>query len=174
MIRIKVKKNFNKETYEQFTFYDEMFERFDTEIKQFDLLTKISNFSHTYSFVGGLFSEINKPERHAEESIKFALKLLCLVPELSEKFGAEIHLTIGVHTGGPIVAGVLGFDNPTFQIIGTVSEMADQVKNKGVQDQICITRAVYELIFSASFNVQEQGDTKIRGGKIIPTYLVRL
>ena len=137
-------------------------------------MTKINNFSHTYSFVGGLFSEINKPERHAEEAIKFSLKLLSIVPELSQKYGIEIHLTIGVHTGGPIVAGVLSFDNPTFQIIGTVGELANQVKNKGVPDQICITRAVYELIFSASFKVQEQGDTKIRGGKVIPTYLVRL
>lgn len=56
----------------------------------------------------------------------------------------------------------------------TVSEITDQVKSKGIQDQICVTRAVYELIFSASFNVQEQGETSIRGGKIIPTYLVKL
>ncbi|KAK8892534.1 hypothetical protein M9Y10_029767 [Tritrichomonas musculus] len=173
-VRIKITKQFNKETCEEFTFYNEIFDRFDTEIKNFDLLTKINSFSHTYSFVGGLFSEINKPERHAEEAIKFALKLLSIAPELSEKFGVEIHLTIGVHTGGPIVAGVISFDNPTFQIIGTVNEMANQVKNKGVPDQICITRAVYELIFSASFKVQEQGDTEIRGGKVIPTYLVRL
>ena len=83
MIGIKAIKNFNKEIYEEFTIYDEMFERFDSEIKQFDLLTKIINFSHTYSFVSGLFSEINKHERHAEESIKFALKLFSLVPELS-------------------------------------------------------------------------------------------
>ena len=83
-------------------------------------------------------------------------------------------MRIEVHTGGPIVTGVLSYDNPTFQVIGTVSEMSNQVKNKGIPDQICITRAVYELIFSASFKVQEQGDTKIRGGKIIPTYLVRL
>ena len=173
-VRVKVQKHFNENTTDEFIFYNEIFKCFDDEIQNFDLLSKLNTFSHTYTFIGGLFSEINKPERHAEKSIKFALNLLRIAPEISEKFGAEVQLTIGVHTGGPIVAGVINFEKPTFQTIGTVSEMANQMKNKGFPQTICISRAVYELIFSAGFNVQEQGDTTIRGGKVIPTYLVRL
>ncbi|KAK8870332.1 hypothetical protein M9Y10_008212 [Tritrichomonas musculus] len=173
-IRVQALKKFNPETSEEFTFYNEIFSRFDEEIKEFDLLMKVHTFVHTYTYIGGLFSEVNKPERHAEESIKFALKLIKLIPEFSEKYGAEIHLTFGVHTGGPVVAGVMSLSKPTFQIIGPISEMANQLKSKGVLDQICISRAVYELIFSAGFNVQERGDMTIRGGKVIPTYLVRI
>ena len=139
-------------------------------IRKLNLLSK----SVQYSNICGLFSEINKPERHAKEAIKSALKLLSIVPEMSEKYGTEIHLTIGANTGCPIIAGVLSFENTTFQIIGTVNEIADQIKNKGIQNQICIARAVYELIFSASFKVQEQGDISIRGGEVIPTYSFRL
>lgn len=173
-IRVQALKKFDPETSEEFTFYNEIFSRFDEEIKEFDLLMKVHTFVHTYTYIGGLFSEVNKPERHAEESIKFALKLIKLIPEFSEKYGAEIHLTFGVHTGGPVVAGVMSLSKPTFQIIGPISEMANQLKSKGVLDQICISRAVYELIFSAGFNVQERGDMTIRGGKVIPTYLVRI
>ncbi|KAK8899300.1 hypothetical protein M9Y10_001613 [Tritrichomonas musculus] len=173
-VRVRVMKKFDENPADEYVFYNEIFSCFDEEIKEFELLSKVTTFAHTYSYIGGLFSEVNKPERHAEESIKFALKLLKLAPELSKKYDTEIHLTIGVHTGGPIVAGVMSFGKPTFQIIGTVSEMANQLKNKGVCDHICISRAVYELIFSVGLNVQEQGDITIRGGKVIPTYLVHL
>ncbi|OHT16052.1 hypothetical protein TRFO_13561 [Tritrichomonas foetus] len=173
-VRITTTKTFHDDTDEEFVFYNEIFKRFDDEISEYDLLCKCRTFAHTYTYVGGLFSEINKPDRHAEETTRFALRLLQILPELEEKYHTEIHFIIGIHTGGPVVAGVMSLNKPSFQIIGSVLEMTAQMKAKGVEDQIQVTRAVYELIFSAGFHVQERGDIEIRGGKVVPTYLVKL
>ena len=91
-IRVTTTKQFDETTDEAFLFYNEIFTRFDQEIKSFEMLTKVRTFAHTYTYVGGLFSEVNKPERHAEEAIRFILALLKLQPELSEKYGAEMSL----------------------------------------------------------------------------------
>lgn len=52
-------------------------------------------------------------KNNAEKSIKFALNLLRITPKILEKYGVEIQLDIPVHTGGPIVAGMINFEKPT-------------------------------------------------------------
>ncbi|KAH0789237.1 Adenylate and Guanylate cyclase catalytic domain containing protein [Histomonas meleagridis] len=162
----------DNENFDPFVFYDNVFNTFDEEIQKYDLLCKSNSFNHTYTFIGGLFSEINKPDRHAEESIRFCIDLLSQIKKTSEKVGIEYDLKIGVHTGGPIVAGVMSFSRPSLQVIGSVMDMTLQMMVTGHVNNIHITRAVYELVFSAGFNVQELGETKIRDGKSIPTYTI--
>lgn len=71
-----------------------------------------------------------------------------------------------------IIAGVMNINRPNFQIIGPVMELSEQMKATGVINQVHITRAVYELIFSSGFKVTERGETKLRRGDTLTTYLV--
>lgn len=145
---------------------------FDEEIEDFDLLCKVRSFGTTYVFAGGLISDLNKPERHAEQAAKFALKMINLVEDLSKKTEYDIKLSVGIHTGGPVVAGVIENQKPMLQVIGSVMEIASQMTITDVPMQVQVTRAVYELIFTAGFHIIERGDTEIRGGQTMTTYLI--
>jgi class 3 adenylate cyclase len=59
-----------------------------------------------------------------------------------------------------------------FQLLGTAVRIARGVAEKGVSGQVHVTRAVYELIYSHNFRVIEKGDTKLKGGDSIHTYLI--
>lgn len=171
-VRVGTPKKWDYSTNEPFNFFSSVFQEFDKIIKDYDLLCKARTFAHTYTYTGGLFSQMNKPDKHADQVVRFAIQLLKKVPELSKKLGVDIELTIGVHTGGPVIAGVMSLKRPNFQLIGPVMEYAAQMKATGVPGQVHITRAVYELIFSSGFKVTERGETKIRGGNTLTTYLV--
>lgn len=173
-VRVSTETQFsNSDKMDAFIFYGKVFEIFDEMREQFPLLSKIRTFSHTYTYAGGLFSQVNKPDKHAEEATRFALKLITSIPEIEQKVGHRIKLTIGMNTGGPLVAGVLSLNKPSFQFIGPPLELAQQMKASGVPNMIHATRAVYELIYAYNFNVQERGDTKIRGGRTLRTYIIQ-
>lgn len=171
-IRVKSSKKWDYQTQEPFEFYSTVFEELDKIILKYDLLCKVRTFGNTYIYAGGLFTQINKPEKHADQAVRFAIQILNEKKEMSKKFGVEIEMTVGVHTGGPIVAGVMNIKRPSFQIIGSVMELAEQMKTTGIEGQVQITRSVYELIFSSGFKVTERGETKVRGDNSLTTYLV--
>lgn len=171
-IQIHTAKQWNYQTHEPFEFYNSVFESFDKVLSDFKLLYKVRTFGSTYIYTGGLFSQINKPEKHADQAVRFAIKILNAKYELSRKLGVDIDMTAGIHTGGPIIAGVMNIKRPNFQIIGTVMELAEQMKATGITGQVQITRSVYELIFSSGFKVAERGEIKIKGGNTLTTYLV--
>lgn len=54
----------------------QLFLTVDEMIKEFPQLTKIRTKSFTYEYAGGLFGSVNKPDKHAEEATRFALKVI--------------------------------------------------------------------------------------------------
>ena len=171
-IRVITNKKFQRQSGESFHFYQDIFQMFDNEIKSFDLLCKTRTFIDTYSFAGGLFTNGNKAEHHSEEAVLFALKLIRMESVFSDKVGTQIHFQIGIHTGGPVVAGIMNLSKPAFQVIGSVNEIATQLRSKGMADKIHISRSVYELIFSNGFHIQERGEVELRRGNSMATYYV--
>lgn len=89
-----------------------------------------------------------------------------------EKVGSEIEFKIGLSTGGPLIAGVIGLNKPTFHLIGPTVDLAQIMKTLGVLNQVQITRAVYELIYAHNFHITERGDIDTGGGKILRTYVI--
>lgn len=156
---------------EIFDFYYKVFNKFDEVISRFTWLTKVRTFTRTYEFAGGLLTSVNKPEKHAEESISFCLKLLEIKEELEQSIGHKIDISSGLNTGGPLVGGILNINRPNFQLLGNDVEIAQQLKSRAKPSEIQITRSVYELIYAYNFNVQEITEIKFRD-KPIRTYLV--
>ena len=76
-----------------------------------------------------------------------------------------------MNTGRPIVAGVLGTEKPTFEILGPAINMAQQMEHHGVLMKVHISRSTYELIYGGSFVIKERGQIEIKKGTVL-TYLV--
>ena len=148
-----------------------MFRKFDGITATFPTMTKIKCIGDCYMAAGGVFSEVNVPSEHAKEVVSFGLNAIEAIRELNEELGEKLQIRVGVNTGGPIVAGVLGIGKPTFEILGPAINMAQQMEHHGVPMQVHISRAVYELIYGDTFVVKERGSIEVKGGQAI-TYLV--
>jgi class 3 adenylate cyclase len=97
-----------------------LFRRFDSNCSNYSTVTRIKCIGDCYMAAGGVFSEINQPAEHAKQVVSFGLDSLDSVEALNEELGERLQMRVGVNTGGPIVAGVIGggLGKPTFEIIG--------------------------------------------------------
>ncbi|OHT08551.1 Adenylate and Guanylate cyclase catalytic domain containing protein [Tritrichomonas foetus] len=150
-----------------------MFRKFDSSLSTHSTLTKIKCIGDCYMAAGGIFVEVNQPAVHAKEMVEFGLEAIMAVLQLNEALNQSLRIRVGVNTGGPIVAGVLGIDKPTFEILGPAINMAQQMEHHGVPMKIHMSRSVYELIYTSGFNVKERGHIEIKNGTV-RTYLVQL
>jgi len=150
---------------------NKLYNSFDQIITHYPTITKIKCIGDCYMAAGGIFGEINQPSIHSKEMVEFCLEAIESVEAINNEIGQELRIRIGINTGGPLVAGVLGLKKPTFEILGTVINLAQQMESLGIPMQIHITRSVYELIYGSNFNVKERGQIDTKIGKLI-TYLV--
>jgi class 3 adenylate cyclase len=149
-----------------------LFKKFDECVGHRATLTKIKCIGDCYVCAGGIFSEINQPAVHAKDMVSFGLDAIQSLEDLNQEVDQHLRIRVGVNTGGPIVAGVLGIGKPTFEILGPTINLAQQMEHHGVPMQVHVTRAVYELVYGdAAFQVKERGATQISSGTVI-TYLV--
>ena len=148
-----------------------LFKRLDATLATQHTMTKIKCIGDCYMAAGGIFSEINQPAEHAKQVVGFGLKSIRAILDLNRELNENLRIRVGVNTGGPIVAGVLGIGKPTFEILGPAINMAQQMEHHGVPMAVHITRSVYELIYSDAFKVHERGMMEVKGGRVL-TYLV--
>ena len=148
-----------------------LYNSFDQIVAKYPTITKIKCIGDCYMTAGGIFSEINQPSTHAKEMVEFCLEAIKAVEEINKEMGQDLRIRIGINTGGPLVAGVLGSKKPTFEILGPVINLAQQMESLGQPMIIHITRSVYELIYGSNFVVKERGQIDTKIGKLI-TYFV--
>jgi class 3 adenylate cyclase len=150
-----------------------LFKKFDTRCNSQSTMTRIKCIGDCYMAAGGVFCEVNQPAEHAKQVVAFGLDSLDSIRELDGEQHEELQIRVGINTGGPIVAGVLGggVGKPTFEILGPSINMAQQMEHHGVPMQVHVSRAVYELIYGDQFIVKERGTIEVKGGNVV-TYLV--
>ncbi|OHT16171.1 Adenylate and Guanylate cyclase catalytic domain containing protein [Tritrichomonas foetus] len=148
-----------------------MFTRFDEIVYSKPTMTKIKCIGDCYMAAGGIFSEVDQPSIHAKEVVEFGIEAIDSIKEMNSEINQKLRIRVGVNTGGPIVAGVLGTRKPTFEILGPAINMAQQMEHHGVPMKVHISRPVYEMIYGDSFSIQERGEIETKKGKIL-TYLV--
>lgn len=61
------------------------------------------------------------------------------VKQLNQEKNEQLQIRVGINTGGPIVAGVLGTEKPTFEILGPAINMAQQMEHHGVPMKVHIS-----------------------------------
>ena len=148
-----------------------LFREFDSIVNSLHVLSKIKCIGDCYMCAGGIFSDVNDPANNAREACEFGLSAIKSLGSVNEQIGESLRIRVGIHVGGPIVAGVIGIDKPTFEIFGPAISMAQQMEHHGVPMKVHVSRTVYELIYGGSFNIEERGEIEIKNGKVI-TYLI--
>ncbi|OHT13088.1 Adenylate and Guanylate cyclase catalytic domain containing protein [Tritrichomonas foetus] len=147
------------------------FKRLDAMLATHSTMTKVKCIGDCYMAAGGIFAEVNQPNTHAKEVCEFGLEAIEQLIELNEELSQTLRIRVGINTGGPIVAGVLGVGKPTFEILGPTINMAQQMEHHGVPMKVHISRSTYELIYGGSFDVKERGEIEVKNGKV-STYLI--
>ncbi|OHT09625.1 Adenylate and Guanylate cyclase catalytic domain containing protein [Tritrichomonas foetus] len=149
-----------------------LFAGFDEAIEKYETLIKIKLIGDVYMCAGGLFCVDEPPVIHCEEMIKFAIECLQVLEETNVKLNAVLNVRIGVNTGGPLIAGVLGTDKPTFDIIGDPINVASRLQSTDIAGKIQISEQSYELIKENDFQVEPRGEVYLKGKGNQMAYLV--
>ncbi|OHT16587.1 Adenylate and Guanylate cyclase catalytic domain containing protein [Tritrichomonas foetus] len=149
-----------------------IFAEFDESISKYDLLIKIKLIGDVYMCAGGLFTPDEPPSSHAEQMLHFALDAVQILEETNVKLNAVLNVRIGVNTGGPLIAGVLGTDRPTFDIIGDPINVASRLQSTDVPGRVQISQGTYDLVHNMDFSIEPRGEIFLKGKGNQPAYLV--
>ena len=149
-----------------------LFKEFDALVAMHSTMTKIKCIGDCYMGAGGIFSDVNQPAQHAKDTVEFGLDAIEALDRINIEIEQHLQIRVGINTGGPIVAGVLGTEKPTFEILGPTINMAQQMEHHGIPMKVHVSRAVYELIYGGNFDVKERGEIEIKNGKVL-TYIVQ-
>jgi PAS domain S-box-containing protein len=149
-----------------------IFGGFDSLLPKYPLITKIKLIGDVYMCGAGLFNPDDEPEKHAEQMIRFALEALRVLEETNVKLGANLSVRIGINTGGPIIAGVLGTDKPVFDIIGDPINIAARLQSTCVPGRVQISEDTFSLVRGHGFMIEPRGDVFLKGKGNRPAYLI--
>lgn len=144
----------------------QIFSSFDEAVKNYPLITKIKLIGDIYMAAAGLFiteADAIPPNQHAEQTIRFGLDCLQSIEENNIKLDSSLQLRIGVNSGGPLLAGVLGSDKPVFDIIGDPINVAARLQTTDLPGRIQIPQSTYDLIANMGFLVEQRGEVFLKG-----------
>jgi class 3 adenylate cyclase len=150
-----------------------LFDAFDKAIAEYPLLLKIKLIGDVYMSAGGLFAPNEPPVTHAEQMIRFGLDCLQALEDVNMQLNSVLAVRIGVNTGGPLIAGVLGSDRPVFDIIGDAINIAARLQSTDIPGQIQISQETYDLVNSLDFVIEARGEVMLKGKGKRPVYLIR-
>jgi PAS domain S-box-containing protein len=150
----------------------EIFAGFDESCARFSLLIKIKLIGDVYMCAGGLFAPDSPPAMHAEQMVRFAVEALQVIDSVNDRFGAALAIRIGINTGGPILAGILGTDRPTFDIIGDAINVAARLQSTDVPGKVQISESTQALVMGLDFTIEPRGEIELKGKGKQKTYLI--
>lgn len=150
---------------------NKMFKMFDTSLSRQDKMIKIKCIGDCYMAAGGIFDEVNNPALHAKQAISFCLDAINGLSLFNIENKMQLRIRAGINCGGPIIAGVLGIEKPTFDILGSAISVAAAMEHHGVPMNVHIPQHMYDLVYDQEFVFKERGEVNIKD-KMIKTYLV--
>jgi class 3 adenylate cyclase len=155
------------------TTLDNLFGRLDDATANYPLVTKIKCIGDCYFCAGGIMEEqVGRELDHASDVVGFALDILTQMTELNAEVGESLEIRVGVHTGGPIVVGVLGVEKPTFEILGSAIAMAQQMEHNGMPMRVHISEGCAAAIRRDVFQTYDPRTIDVKGGTV-KTWFVR-
>jgi PAS domain S-box-containing protein len=150
----------------------QIFGAFDSLLPKYPLITKIKLIGDVYMCGAGLFTPDEEPKHHAEQMVRFALEALSALEDVNMKLSASLSVRIGVNTGGPIIAGVLGTDKPVFDIIGDPINIAARLQSTCLPNRVQISEDTYHLVRELDFTIEPRGEIFLKGKGKRPAFLI--
>jgi adenylate cyclase len=140
------------------TFLNRLFARFDALAMQHGV-EKIATLGDGYVAVAG----VPQPRQdHAQAAADMALDMLEETRQVTAQLGHEIEVRIGIHTGGPVVAGVIGTTKYLYSIVGDAMNTASRMESHGLPGQIQVSAATRERL-GDRYAFTDRGIIEVKG-----------
>ena len=145
----------------------ELFSEFDDLAMRHGLET-IKTIGDGYMVTGGILDE--RPES-AIAVAEMALSMLDAVKVASRTIDEELQLRIGIHTGGPVIAGVLGTHKIAYDVWGDAVNTAKRMETYGLPGRVHVSAATRQALGNA-FRFEPRGPLEIKGKGPMETYFL--
>jgi len=168
-----------------------------SDLVNFTLLSAALSPEETVKLLGLLFSQFEDlAVRHGLETIKtigdgymvtggvleqqpnaavavteMALSMLEVAERAGRTIDKKLQLRIGVHSGGPIIAGVLGTHKIAYDVWGDTVNTAKRMESCGLPGQIHVSAATRRLLGDA-FRFEPRGLLDVKGKGSMETFFV--
>ena len=129
-------------------------------------LETIKTIGDGYMVTGGI---LERQPNAAVAVAEMGLSMLEVVERAGRAIDKKLQLRIGVHTGGPIVAGVLGTHKIAYDVWGDTVNIAKRMESYGLPGQIHVSAATRRLLGDA-FRFEPRGLLDIKGKGLMETY----
>jgi class 3 adenylate cyclase len=131
-------------------------------------LETIKTIGDGYMVTGGILEE--SPER-AIAVAEMALSMLDAANAASRGLDKKLQLRIGIHTGGPVIAGVLGTHKIAYDVWGDAVNIAKRMETYGLPDRVHVSAATRRALGNA-FHFEPRGTIDVKGKGPMETYFL--
>ncbi|OHT09155.1 hypothetical protein TRFO_22075 [Tritrichomonas foetus] len=134
-------KKFGHEVYLSKIF--KLFQHFELGCLQFPPVMKYRQFSDMFIAIGGLFNKNDEPSMHTKAAISYAKQMISDIvdqhvhldnnyentnfdghSDYNKSWGCDFAIQIGIATGGPLICGLNGIQNTSFDVAGSIIDDA--------------------------------------------------
>jgi adenylate cyclase len=144
---------------------NEIFSAFDRLVQKHGV-EKIRTIGDSYFVASGL--PVVRDD-HAEAIAAMALDMQDAIARFHWPNGEPLRLRIGINTGGPVVAAVIGTRKFAYDVWGNAVNIASRMESHGQPGQIQVTPSVYERL-KEKYKFEERGMIEIKGKVKMTTY----
>ena len=131
-------------------------------------MEKIKTIGDGYHAVAGV--PVRRRD-HAEAAVEMALAMRDAVRAVAEESGWPLRVRVGLDTGGPVLAGVIGTKKFSFDLWGDVVNTAARMESHGIPDEIQVTARVRERL-REQCAFEERGEMEVKGMGLMRTHLL--
>lgn len=97
--------------------------------------------------------------------------MLEITETVGRGFDGRLQLRIGIHTGGPMVARVLGTHKVAFDVWGDAVNTAKRMETYGLPGRVHVSAATHQALGNA-FRFEPRGPLDIKGKGPMETYFL--
>lgn len=147
---------------------NQVFSRFD-ELAEQHGVEKIRTIGDSYFVAAGL--PVVR-DNHTESIAEMALDMQNAIANFRWPNGEPLALKIGINTGGPVVAAVIGIKKFAYDVWGTAVNIASRMESQGEPGKIQVTEATY-LALKDKYELDKRGAIAIKGKGEMTTYWLK-
>jgi class 3 adenylate cyclase len=144
-----------------------LFSQFDDLAVRHGLET-IKTIGDGYMVTGGILEQ--RPNSAAAVA-EMALSMLEIVGRAGCAVDEKLQLRIGMHTGGPIVAGVLGTHKIAYDVWGDTVNTAKRMESHGLPGHVHVSAATRQALGDA-FRFESRRPQEVKGKGSMQTFLL--
>jgi class 3 adenylate cyclase len=144
-----------------------LFSQFDDLAVRHGLET-IKTIGDGYMVTGGILEQ--RPNSAAAVA-EMALSMLEIVERAGRAIDDKLQMRIGIHSGGPIVAGVLGTHKIAYDVWGDTVNTAKRMETYGLPGRVHVSAATREAL-GDRFRFEPRGLLDVKGKGSMETYFL--